>query len=64
MGNWLVARQLADRPRLLEQLQVDDGWQLAVETVLGDYLQAVCVDSIGPLGTLLGKLEQGRLAPL
>ena len=64
VGNWLAARQLADRPRLLEQLQVDDGWQLAVETVLGDYLQAVCVDSIGPLGSLLGQLEQGRLALL
>ncbi len=64
VGNWLAARQLADKPRLLEQLQVDDGWQLAVETVLGDYLQAVCVDDIGPLGTTLGQLEQGRLALL
>ena len=64
VGNWLAARQLADRPRLLEQLQVDDGWQLAVETVLGDYLQAVCVDEIGSLGAALGQLEQGHLALL
>jgi chromosome segregation protein len=34
---------------------------MAVETVLGDYLQAVCVDDIGKLGDYLDNLEQGRL---
>jgi chromosome segregation protein len=62
VGEWLQAQQIADKPRLLEQLQVDEGWQLAVETVLGDYLQAVCVDDLGALGQLLGSLEQGQLA--
>ena len=61
VGEWLQAQQIADKPRLLEQMQVDDGWQLAVETVLGDYLQAVCVDDIGALGGLLEDLEQGQL---
>jgi chromosome segregation protein len=64
VGEWLQSNQLADRPRLLEQLQVDEGWQLAVETVLGDYLQAVCVDDLGPLGGMLGSLEQGNIALL
>ncbi len=64
LGAWLEAQQLADKPRLLEQMQVDEGWQLAVETVLGDYLQAVCVDDIGHLGDSLALLEQGRLALL
>jgi len=64
VGNWLAARQLGQRPRLVEQLQVDDGWQLAVETVLGDYLQAVCVEDLGQLGATLSQLEQGRLALL
>jgi chromosome segregation protein len=62
VGAWLQARQLTGRSRLLESLQVDDGWQLAVETVLGDYLQAVCVEDIGPLGSYLSGLEQGSLA--
>ncbi|MEJ2531879.1 MAG: chromosome segregation protein SMC [Halioglobus sp.] len=62
VGEWLQAQQIADRPRLLEQIQVEDGWQVAVETVLGDYLQAVCVDDIGRLGDMLHSLEQGRLA--
>jgi len=61
VGVWLEAQQIADKPRLLEQMQVDDGWQLAVETVLGDYLQAVCVQDIGKLGAYLDSLEQGRL---
>ncbi len=62
LGEWLQASGLGDKPRLLEQMQVDEGWQLAVETVLGDYLQAVCVDDIGSLGSMLGELEQGRLS--
>ncbi len=60
-GQWLAARQVGDRSRLLEEMDVEDGWQQAVETVLGDYLQAVCVDDIGPLGAYLGELESGTL---
>jgi len=62
VSDWLESRQVANKPRLLEQMHVEDGWQLAVETVLGDYLQAVCVDNIGELGHMLDTLEQGQLA--
>ncbi|MEP1471793.1 MAG: chromosome segregation protein SMC [Halieaceae bacterium] len=62
VGDWLEAQQLSQQPRLVEKMQVQDGWQLAVETVLGDYLQAVCVDDIGTLGGLLDGLEQGGLS--
>jgi len=61
VGAWLQAQQLNDNSRLLEMLQVDNGWQLAVETVLGDYLQAVCVENIGKFGSYLDSLEQGNL---
>jgi chromosome segregation protein len=61
VGQWLQAQQLADKSRLLELMQVENGWQLAVETVLGDYLQAVCVDDIGALGNYLADFEQGNL---
>jgi chromosome segregation protein len=61
VGAWLEAHHLTDKSRLLETMQVDDGWQLAVETVLGDYLQAVCVDEIGSLGNFLESFEQGNL---
>ena len=61
VGDWLQSRQLADQPRLLEQMQVDDGWQVAVETVLGDDLNAVCVERVGPLAETLDTLERGQL---
>jgi chromosome segregation protein len=41
---WLAARELDKAPRLAQQLRVAEPWILAVETVLGDFLQALCVD--------------------
>ncbi len=45
-ADWLAAQQLDKRQRLAQKLQVDDGWQTAVETVLGDFLQAVSVEKV------------------
>ncbi len=59
--NWLQQQQLTERPRLLDQLQVEPDWQLAVETVLGDYLQAVCVDRIDDLQAPLADPPKGSL---
>ena len=64
VGHWLESQQLAARPRLLEQMQVEDDWQLAVETVLGDRLQAVCLDDFEPVASRLHELEQGHLTLL
>ncbi len=61
VGDWLEQQQLAQRPRLLDQLTVESDWQLAVETVLGDYLQAVCVDRIDSLQQALGQPPAGTL---
>ncbi|MCC7258163.1 MAG: chromosome segregation protein SMC, partial [Gammaproteobacteria bacterium] len=44
LGTWLADRSLDGNPRLAQKLRVDDHWVLAVETVLGDFLQAVTVD--------------------
>ncbi len=43
---WLQAQQLIHQARLAQKLTVSAGWELAVETVLGSYLEAVCVDDI------------------
>jgi len=40
---WVALENLDDRPRLAQQLVVDKLWERAVETVLGDFLQAICV---------------------
>jgi chromosome segregation protein len=59
--NWLEKHGLGDRGRLAENIQVDDGWDAAVETVLGEHLQAVCVDSLDAVSALLGDFSKGRL---
>jgi chromosome segregation protein len=43
LSGWLGEERLGAEPRLAERLRVEDRWLLAVETVLGDFLQAVCV---------------------
>ncbi|MFP5441369.1 MAG: chromosome segregation protein SMC [Gammaproteobacteria bacterium] len=58
---WLRERRLDNRKRLAENLEVDSGWEKAVETVLGDTLQAVCVDGLDPLAGVLGGVQHGRL---
>src|SRR5260221_55828 len=48
--------------RLAGVLSVDPGWEHAVETVLGDYLEAVCVGDLDQLGDELNKLASGSVA--
>ena len=61
---WLRGAGLAERPRLAETLSVDAGWERAVETVLGEYLEAVCVEGLDALLDSLGGLSGTRLALL
>src|SRR5207302_580722 len=42
-AEWLRGAALAARPRLAADLEVEPGWERAVETALGDYLEAVGV---------------------
>ncbi|MCK4703974.1 MAG: chromosome segregation protein SMC, partial [Gammaproteobacteria bacterium] len=43
VNQWLERRGLASQARFAEKLKVDGGWETAVETVLGDTLEAICV---------------------
>lgn len=61
LGAWLDKHGLADAARLAEGLQVDEKWQRAVETVLGDQLQAIRVDSLDSLSGILAELDEGQL---
>ena len=58
---WIETNQLQHSKRLVENLKVVSGWEKAVETVLGDTLQAICVDDIDSVANLLDSLEQGSL---
>jgi chromosome segregation protein len=59
---WLSANTLSERPRLAQQLNVEHGWERAVETVLGSYLEAVSVDAIDSIATRLDSLQVGAVS--
>ncbi len=64
ISDWLQSNGLDGNARLAESLKVANGWEKAVETVLGDHLQAVCVDGIDAVAELAEKLEQGSITLL
>ena len=55
---WLSSHSLNADVRLAEQLDVDDGWGTAVETVLGDSLQAVCTDK--PIADFVSDISEAE----
>jgi len=58
---WLDRRQLNNKPRLADNLRVRAGWEKAVEMVLGNYLQAVCIDSLDELVNNFADFQQGEM---
>lgn len=58
---WLAEHNLDQHPRLAENVEVEAGWELAVEKVLGSYLQAVCMQDMQDVASLLGDFKQGNL---
>jgi len=58
---WLNNQHLQDAPRLAEELEVESGWAKAAECVLGEHLEAVCVDGVDPLTDVLESFEEGTL---
>lgn len=57
--DWLAQNNLNSNPRLAQQVSADNGWEKAVETVLGDYLQAVCIDGLDAVTAVVSGLEKG-----
>jgi chromosome segregation protein len=61
-GAWLSAlSDAASQPRLAQTLEVAAGWERAVETVLGDYLEAVGVAALEQLEASLPGLDGGSV---
>ena len=58
---WLEGNNLAASPKLADSLSVSEGWETAIETVLGSYLQAACIDHIDGVAQLAQTFEQGEL---
>lgn len=64
VSEWLADNGLQNNIRLADSLSVESGWDKAVETVLGNALQAVCTDDFDGVAELLGGLEQGEVVLL
>ncbi|SDT97050.1 chromosome segregation protein SMC [Halopseudomonas salegens] len=61
VSEWLAAQGLDKASALAQQIQVSSGWELAVETVLGDDLQAIALDQLDEVTEALASFEQGSL---
>ncbi|MDP1574009.1 MAG: chromosome segregation protein SMC [Coxiellaceae bacterium] len=57
---WLDNHGFSEKPRLGELLQVEAGWELAVETLLADQLDAICVDTLSDLSSALTDFNKGQ----
>lgn len=62
--SWLESAGIAGNERVAQALDVEEGWERAVETVLGDYLQAVCVNDVASAVASLGDLKSGNITLL
>ncbi len=64
VSQWLEKNRLTQVPRLMDKIKTDSGWERAVETVLGDYLEALCVDEIDKTVGSLKQISSGQLMML
>ena len=64
INEWLQSAGLESNRKVAQTLDVADGWEKAIETVLGDYLQAICVADITPVTESIAKLRSGNLTVL
>lgn len=58
---WLQEQGLSDYPRLGKDLQVTQGWEVAVETILKGLFDAVCIDELDTFIDGFAPLESGEL---
>ncbi|MGH8656479.1 MAG: chromosome segregation protein SMC [Gammaproteobacteria bacterium] len=58
---WLQENGLANATRLVERVNVEPGWERALECVLKEHLDAVCVGDLDQLAQQLENLPRGSL---
>ena len=62
LNQWLGKQGLDNQIRLAEGIKIADGWERAVEMVLGDSLQSICVEGLDNIEAMLSELPQGKVA--
>jgi chromosome segregation protein len=63
LGSWLTRRSLSAERKLAGQIQVAERWSRAVETVLGDFLEAICVADSSALAADLPDTNLALVMP-
>jgi len=61
VSGWIERHGLKGAQRLAAQLKVESGWETAVETVLGDQLQSLCVDDLAQAPQWLADFTKGAV---
>ncbi len=56
---WLSQYKIDSCPRLAQMIQVNTGWEIAVETVLEGYFDAVCIEKLDNYMELIEKSACG-----
>ncbi|MDP3903795.1 MAG: chromosome segregation protein SMC [Methylococcaceae bacterium] len=64
LSAWLEQNQLTGSQRLAEIINVQTGWHNAVETVLGSYLEAICIDNADAVISALAQLSEDSISLL
>ncbi len=59
---WIEQCNLHKAPLLINEINVESGWELAVETVLGSNIDSVCVSRIDSVTGLLHSLEKSSIS--
>jgi chromosome segregation protein len=61
INKWLQMRGIKDNARIASKLNVKSGWELAVDTVLSRYLNAVSVQKLEQYSADLSDFKEGRI---
>ena len=60
-NHWLTSNQLEDSPRLSNLLQVEPGWEKAVDTALSKQSASVCVSALETYSQTVEQMEHVQL---
>ena len=61
---WVVRHSLSDCRRLAESIEVESGWERAVEAVLGFHLESWCVGDLDAVGADIDQIDEGAVSLL
>lgn len=59
---WLESNNLLNNNKIAQEIKVNAGWETAVETVLGDALEAVSVSDLDQVSNQLAELNTGSIS--